>query len=86
MSKCPAAPSAAFGVKVKSAHPVGPLTDGSDVGLAPLPRHAIDHLAVIHEVAGDVSAADEGRLLPGQHHGVTHTLQDGDAIGWSRGG
>lgn len=69
-----------------SAHPVGPLADSLDVGLVPLPRHAIDDLTVIHKVAGDVSTAYEGRLLPGQHHGVTHTLQHSDAIGWSRGG
>lgn len=67
-------------------HPVGPLADRLDVGLVPLPRHAIDDFTVIHKVACDVSAANEGRLFPGQHHGVTHTLQHGDAIGWSRGG
>lgn len=73
-------------MKSKSTHPVGPLTDGPDVGLMPLPRHAIDDLTVIHKVAGDVSTADEVRLFPAQHHGVAHTLQDTDAIGWSRGG
>lgn len=74
-----------FGLNLKSAHPVGSLTDRPNVGLMPLPRHAINHLTVIHEVTGDVSAADEGWLFPGQHHGVAHTLQNTDAIGWSRG-
>ena len=68
------------------AHPVGPLADRLDVGLVPLPRHAVDDLTVINEVAGDVSASDEGGLLPGQHHGVAHALQNSDAIGWSRRG
>lgn len=66
-----------------STHPVGPLADSLDVGLVPLSRHAIDDLTVIHKVTGDVSASDESWLFPGQHHGVAHALQDGDAIGWS---
>lgn len=69
-----------------STHPVGPLADSLDVGLVPLSRHAIDDLTVIHKVTSDVSAADESRLFPGQHHGVAHTLQDSDAKGWSRRG
>lgn len=67
-------------------HPVGPLADSLYVGFMPLPSNAISDLTVIHEVSCDVSTTDEGWLLPGQHHGVTHTLQDADAIGWSRGG
>lgn len=66
-----------------STHPVGPLADSLDVGLVPLSRHTIDDLTVIHKVTGDVSASDESWLFPGQHHGVAHALQDGDAIGWS---
>lgn len=64
-------------------HPVGPLAHSLYVGLVPLPRHAIDNLTVVHEIAGDVSASNEGWLLPGEHHGVLNTLQNGDAIGWS---
>lgn len=67
-------------------HPVGPLADSPYVGLMPLSRHTINHLTVIHKVARYVSTTDEGWLFPGQHHGVTNTLQHSDAIGWSRGG
>lgn len=49
----------------------------------PLPRHAINDLTVIHKVSGNVSTSDACWLFPGQYHGVTHTLQDSDAIGWS---
>lgn len=65
-------------------YPVCPLTDSPDVGFMPFPWHTINHLTVIYEVASDVSTADEGWLFPGQHHRVTHTLQDSDAIGRSR--
>lgn len=67
-----------------STHSVGPVADRLDVGLMPPPRDPIDDLAVIHKVPGDVSAADTCWLFPSQHHGVAHTLQDTDTIGWSR--
>lgn len=66
-------------------HSVGSVADSLDVGLVPCPWHPIDDLTVVHEVAGDVSASDEGGLLPGQHHRVPHALQNADAIGWGRG-